>query len=354
VLRVEAATRLGAFSLDVALEVPAGSCLALAGPSGAGKTSVLRVVAGLVRPERGRVACGEEVWLDRERGVDLAPERRRCGYVFQEYALFGHLRVWQNVAYPLRGVERGERRRRALELLERFGVAHLAESRPAELSGGERQRVALARTLARAPKVLLLDEPLSALDTRTRAAAGRELGATLHEAGVPALLVTHDFFEASLLGDEVAILDRGRLVQRGHPRELASRPASAFVADFLGASVLEGTARPADGGLSLVELDGGGTVASTDVVRGRAAASVFPWEVTLEPPGTSAHGSAQNRLGGTVLSITPVGNRFRIALALPQPLGAEVTEAALERLPIRVGDRVDACWKATATRLAPL
>src|SRR3954447_14777653 len=112
--------RLGAFELDVALETPAGGCLALAGPSGAGKTSILRVVAGLVRPDEGRVTCGEAVWLDTARGVDVPPERRRCGYVFQEYALFAHLRAWQNVAYPLRGVSRDERRRRALALLDRF------------------------------------------------------------------------------------------------------------------------------------------------------------------------------------------------------------------------------------------
>ena len=214
--------------------------------------------------------------------------------------------------------------------------------------------MALARTLARAPKALLLDEPLTALDSRTRAAAARELGKALREADVPALLVTHDFAEAALLGDEVAVIDRGRLVQRGGARELASRPASAFVADFLGASVLEGNARPAQAGLTTVALDGGGVVTSTDEVRGRAAASVFPWEVTLEPQGTPAHGSAQNRLRGTVLSVTPVGNRFRVALATPQPLAAEVTEAALERLPLGVGDSVDACWKATATRLSPL
>jgi molybdate transport system ATP-binding protein len=171
---------------------------------------------------------------------------------------------------------------------------------------------------------------------------------------VPSLLVTHDFAEAALLGDEVAIIDRGRLVQRGPARELASAPASSFVADFLGASVLEGAARPAAGGLTLVELDGGGAIASTDVVHGRAAASVFPWEVTLEPPGTAQHGSAQNRLRGTVLSVTPMGNRFHVALETPQPLAADVTEASVERLPLRVGEQVDACWKATATRLTPL
>ena len=159
-LRVEARARLGALDLDVALEVAAGRCLALAGPSGAGKTSILRVAAGLLRPERGAVACGEEVWLDTARGIDLAPERRGCGYVFQEYALFGHLRAWQNVAYPLTGMPRAARRERAQELLERFGIGALADARPRTLSGGERQRVALARALARGPRALLLSVKL--------------------------------------------------------------------------------------------------------------------------------------------------------------------------------------------------
>jgi molybdate transport system ATP-binding protein len=352
-LSVEARLPLRDFELALELDLPRG-CLALAGPSGAGKTTLLRVIAGLTRPPAGRVAVNGEVWTDTAAGVFVPPEERRCGYLFQDYALFPHLSAWRNVAYALPDVPRRQRRTRAEGLLERFGVAHVAESRPAALSGGERQRVALARTLARSPKVLLLDEPLAALDPRTRGAAGRELGTTLRDAGVPAVLVTHDFFEAALLGDEVAIVDRGRLVQRGRPRELASKPASAFVADFLGASVLEGTARPATAGLTAVELDGGGKVTSTDAVRGPAAASVFPWEVTLEPPGTADHGSAQNRLHGTVLSVTPIGNRFHVALATPQPIAAEVTESALERLPLRVGDHVDACWKATATRLSPL
>jgi molybdate transport system ATP-binding protein len=352
-LCVETRLPLRDFELDLGIDL-SGGCLALAGPSGAGKTTLLRLIAGLARPVSGRVTIDGEVWTDTETGVFVAPEARSCGYLFQDYALFPHLSAWRNVAYALTHVAYRARRRRAQSMLDRFGVGHVADSRPAALSGGERQRVALARTLARTPKVLLLDEPLAALDPRTRGAAGRELATTLREADVPAVLVTHDFFEAALLGDEVAIVDRGRLVQRGRPRELASKPASAFVADFLGASVLEGTARPAGAGLTVVDLDGGGTVTSTDTVRGRAAASVFPWEVMLEPPGTADHGSAQNRLHGTVLSVTAVGNRIHVALATPQPVAAEVTEAALERLPLRVGDDVDACWKATATRLSPL
>ena len=168
-LRVAAETQLGDVALDVALEVAAGECLALAGPSGAGKSSVLRIAAGLLSPRAGRVVCGERIWLDRASGVDLPPEQRRCGFVFQDYALFPHLSAWQNVGY---GLPRRERRARALELLERFGLAHRADARPRTLSGGERQRVALARALAVRPDALLLDEPLSALDARTRAAAG--------------------------------------------------------------------------------------------------------------------------------------------------------------------------------------
>lgn len=353
-LRVEAATRLGALALDVALQVPAGACLALAGPSGAGKTSVLRVVAGLMRPERGRVTCGAEVWLDTERDVELAPESRRCGYVFQDYALFGHLRAWQNVAYPLRGVDRSERRRRALELLERFGVGHLAEERPRTLSGGERQRVAVARALARRPAALLLDEPLSALDTRTRAAGGRELASVLHETGVPALLVTHDFTEAALLGDRVGVIDDGRVIQEGTAAELAASPASAFVADFTGAVVLTGTAHHGQDGLTAVALDGGGTVLTTEPGEGPVAVSVYPWEIALAPDGSQRSGSAQNHLPVRVISVTAVGNRVRAGLAAPQPLAAELSDASAVELDLSPGSPVVATWKASATRLLRL
>ena len=350
-LRAEIRTRLGAVGLDLTFEVGPGECLALAGPSGAGKTSVLRVAAGLVRPRWGRVEANGDTWLDTERGIDVPPERRRCGYVFQEYALFPHLSAWQNVAYPLRGMRRAERRRRALELLERFGMRELADARPRTLSGGERQRVALARVLARRPAALLLDEPLSALDARTRAEASRELAAVLREVRVPALLVTHDFAEAAQLGDRVGVIDAGRVVQEGTPSELAAEPRSAFVADFTGAVVLTGTARPGREGLTEVELDGGGAVASTDPGSGPVAVSVYPWEIAIEPAGEPAHGSTRNRLPAEVLSVTTVGNRVRVSLAGAQPIVAEITLDSAERLGLRPGVRVLATWKATATRV---
>jgi molybdate transport system ATP-binding protein len=225
---------------------------------------------------------------------------------------------------------------------------------PATLSGGERQRVALARALAPRPAVLLLDEPLSALDTRTRGAAGRELAAVLREADVPALLVTHDFTEAALLGDRVAVMEHGRIAQEGTAAQLAAAPASAFVADLTGAVVLTGTARPGPGGLTVVELDGGGRVTAADAGEGRVAVSVYPWEIALEPAGTVPAGSAQNHLAAEEVTVTAIGNRVRVGLAAPQPLTAEVTGPAVERLRLAPGQRVVASWKATAARLVPL
>jgi molybdate transport system ATP-binding protein len=344
VLLVEAqAQRAG---LDVELAVPEDGCLALAGPSGAGKTTILQVVAGLFRPDRGVVRCAEELWLDTARKVNRRPEQRRCGYVFQDYALFGHLSAWRNVAY---GVPGTDRRARAHALLERFGLSARADAKPAQLSGGERQRVAVARALAREPRVLLLDEPLSALDPRTRASAARELSAVLRDTRIPALLVTHDFAEAALLGDRVGVLDAGKLVQLGSPAELSARPASAFVADFTGAVVLTGTATP--GEQTRIDLDGGGTIFSTDPGEGPVAASLYPWEIVLEL--TSAPSSAQNHLAATVVSITEVGGRARVGLRAGQPLVAEVTVTAVRELGLQPGTRVTATWKAAATRLTP-
>ena len=354
VLRVEAQTRLGALELDVALEVAAGQCLALAGQSGAGKTSVLRIVAGLVRPERGQVVAGEETWLDTARGIDVAPEHRRCGYVFQEYALFPHLTALQNVAYPLRGLSRADKRKRALELLERFGMQRLADARPRTLSGGERQRVAVARALARRPAVILLDEPLSALDARTRAGAAHELASVLAEVDVPSLLVTHDFTEAAQLGDRVGVVDAGRVVQEGTPSELAATPRSAFVADFTGPVVLTGVAAGGPDGLTRVALDGGGEAISTDHAEGPVAVSVYPWEIEILPTADVHQGSARNVLAAEVVSVTTVGKRVRVGLVASQPLAAEITQSSADKLELRAGSRVTAGWKATATRLLDL
>ena len=352
-LRAELAHAVGGIDLDVRFAVERGRCLALAGPSGAGKSTILRLLGGIVRPDRGRITCDGDVWVDTASGAWWPPERRRCGYVFQDYALFPHLSAWRNVAYGLRSKPARERRAAAMSMLERFGLADRADAKPATLSGGERQRVALARALAPSPAVLLLDEPLSALDARTRADAGRELTAILGSLDLPVVLVTHEFNEAALLGDRIGVIDRGRIIQMGSASDLAAAPASAFVADFTGAVVLTGMARGIDGGLTVVDLDGGGVARSTDRGSGRVALSVYPWEITISA-NVAADDSAQNCVRARINSVTTVGNRVRLGLSGGQPLVAEVTGKAVDELQLSPGAEVVASWKATATRLVSL
>ncbi|MEZ5062446.1 MAG: ABC transporter ATP-binding protein [Solirubrobacterales bacterium] len=353
-LRAEISLEREAFSLAAELRVEPGRRLALVGRSGAGKSTLLRAIAGLVRPEAGRISLGGSTWFDGDAGIDIPVERRRIGFVFQEYALFPNMSARANIAYGVRGAGRRERRARANDLLSVLGVAGRADARPADLSGGERQRVALARALATEPDLLLLDEPLSALDASTRSSAASELSRLLLETGTPAVLVTHDFAEAALLADRVAVLDGGRVVQEGAPAELTAAPKSAFVADLAGAVVLRGIARLAASGLTEVELAGGGVVVSTDRGEGPVAVSVFPWEIELHASAPSGEGdSALNRLAASVTGVTEFGNRARVALALPQPAVAEVTSASVQRLGLAPGTSVEVSWKATATRLTP-
>jgi ABC-type sulfate/molybdate transport systems ATPase subunit len=329
-------------SFRLSLDVELGrETLALVGPSGAGKSSVLRAIAGLLRPERGRIALGPRPWLDTEERIDLPPERRSVGLVFQEYALFPHLDVRRNVAFG--GRERVD------ELLERFRISHLARARPADLSGGERQRAALARALARDPAVLLLDEPLSALDTHTRNVVRGELAELLAELRLPTLLVTHDFEDAAALADRVGVIVDGRILQLGPAAELLAAPADAFVASFTGANLLHGTARPGADGLTEVMLDAGGAMYSADGGEGRVGLAVYPWEIALarnEPAD-----SAMNHLRGAVRSVVVLGNRVRVRVG---PLTAEITAGSADRLELREGEPVVASFKATASRLVPL
>jgi molybdate transport system ATP-binding protein len=208
----------------------------LFGPSGAGKTTLLRALAGLERPDAGRIAFGEETWFDAARGIDLPPQARKVGLLFQEYALFPHLSVAGNVGFGLAGRPREERRARIEELAASFGIADLLARRPAELSGGQRQRVALARALAPCPRLLLLDEPLSALDSPTREALREELRSLLDRSGVPAVVVTHDRAEALALGHRLAVLVDGVIRQVGPVERVFAAPADAEVARVVGAA----------------------------------------------------------------------------------------------------------------------
>jgi molybdate transport system ATP-binding protein len=302
---------------------------------------VLRVVAGLARPDAGCVALGNEPWFDAARRIDKPPEERSVGYVFQDYALFPHLSVRANVAYG--GNTRVD------ELLKRFGIDHLARARPRELSGGERQRVGLARALARDPTVLLLDEPLAALDAHTRAAVRLELQGLLRDLGLPTLLVTHDFEDAAALADRVGVLLEGRLLQLGRPAELVASPADPCVASLTGGNLLPGRARPGPDGLTEVVLDTGDAVLAAEPGTGRVGVVVQPWEVTLSRD--LPHDSALNHLRAPVSSVVPQGNRVRVRVG---PVTAEVTAASAERLGLSQGELVVASFKATAARLVPL
>ena len=332
---------LRSFDASVGLTVEPGETFALVGPSGAGKTTVLRVVAGLLRPRSGKVALDDTVWLDVDAGVCLDPDRRSVGLVFQEYALFPHLSVESNVGFGGHG--------RVSELMERFRIGHLAKARPAELSGGERQRVALARALARDPDVLLLDEPMAALDAHTRAGVRAELQELLRDLALPAILVTHDFEDAAALADRVGVIADGRILQVGPPDELVASPSDAFVASFTGGNLLHGFARPAREGLTEVVLDGGAVVFSTDPGHGRVGVVVYPWEVSIAH--SAAADSALNHVSAPIASLTAIGNRVRVRVG---PLVGEVTAASAERLGLERGQIVVASFKATGARLVPL
>jgi molybdate transport system ATP-binding protein len=237
-LAIDFEATVGTLDLAVRLETGRGP-LVLVGPNGSGKTSLLLAVLGAVRPRRGTVTLDGRALYDASRGIDVAPEERTLGYVPQDYGLFPHMTVAANVSFPLecRRIPRAARGRRVDELLTRFDVADLAARRPASLSGGERQRVALARALASSPAALLLDEPLAALDVAVRRQLRDFLAARVAALGLPAIVVTHDAADAAALGEDIAVLERGRIVQRGTLAELHAAPATEFVRELFASRV---------------------------------------------------------------------------------------------------------------------
>jgi molybdate transport system ATP-binding protein len=314
---------LRSFRLELALAI-GRETFALVGPSGAGKTSILRAVAGLACPQRGRITLDGRLLFDAAAKVDRPSEERRVGFVFQDYALFPHMTVEQNVAYG--------GRTRTPELLERFRISHLAKARPHELSGGERQRVGLARALA--------------LDPHTRAAVRVELKDVLDHLDLPVLLVTHDFHDAAVLAGRVAVIVDGRLRQTGTPSELIAAPSDAFVASFTGANLLPGRAMPGPDGLTQVTLDDGSVLYSVDEAEGSVEVAIYPWEVSVAREPT--RDSALNHVRGPITSLVRIGNRARVQVG---GLVGEVTAASAERLGLEEGDLVVASFKAAATRL---
>lgn len=347
-LVADVVARVGGFSIDVSIDVEPGSVLAVVGPNGSGKSTLLRAVTGLVPLDAGLVVIDGEVVDDPAQRIFVAPEARAIGVVFQDYLLFDHLTAVDNVAFGLRarGVARGEARRAATELLNRMGIGDHGTAFPAELSGGQAQRVALARALATDPRVLLLDEPLAALDVATKREVRRELRRHLGDFGGARILVTHDPLDAYALADRIAVLDAGRIVQQGTVAEIAAHPRSRYVADLVGTNLISGTVD--DAGLRTAA---GALVAVVADFVGPAFAVVRPTSVALSARAPDT--SARNSFPGTVDDVDRLGDRVRVGVTGPVHLTAEITGAALDRLGLSIGDEVWASVKATDIAVYP-
>ena len=326
----------------------------LFGPSGAGKTTILRSLAGLEQPNRGSIRFGNEVWFDAEARVMLAPQKRSIGYVFQDYALFPHLTVEQNVAYGLKEIQRRDRARRVETILQTVQLDGLADRKPKELSGGQQQRVALARALVREPRLLLLDEPMSALDLPTRKHVRGEFARLLRELRIPTVLVTHDWTEALSLGDQLIVMVGGKVRQIGQPQEVFGAPTDVDVARSLGVeTIVPGEIASRDGDLVAVRV---GEAFLWALDPGEEMREVYAClraeDVTLEKsPGIAA--SARNRLLGVILEIAPTGPLTHVKLDVGFPLTCAVTRQAVHELALKPEGRVIAMIKAPAVRLIP-
>jgi molybdate transport system ATP-binding protein len=321
----------------------------LFGPSGSGKTTILRCIAGLEQPERGSISLGGQTWFDADRQVSLRPQARGIGFLFQEYALFPHLTIERNIGYGLIGLDGPERRKRVAMLLEMLELTGLGVRYPHQLSAGQQQRVALARAVAPRPKLLLLDEPLSALDAPTRQTLRRELRGILTELNTPTILVTHDPLEAVALADQAVILVDGEVRQQGAVHEVFSRPVDPTVARIVGVETVEaGMVIAVTDGLARVQV---GTAELLAVAPGIAVGPVYICirgeEVTLER-GQSLQSSARNRLAGRVVSLHPEGATVRVTLDCGFPLTALVTRPSVQQLGLVEGELVSALVKAPA------
>ena len=332
----------GPLTVELDLEVADGEVLAVLGPNGAGKSTLLRVLAGLLPPDDGRVAVGGETWDDVPAGRHVPAHERRLGMVFQDHLLFPHLSVTDNVAFGLRtrGLRKPAARAAAAEWLARVGIADLGDRRPGRLSGGQAQRAALARALVGEPALLLLDEPLSALDARTRLTVRAELRRHLADFPGSTVLVTHDPVDAMALADRVVVVEEGHVVQAGTPADVSRHPRTDYVARLVGLALLPGT-----GEGTAVRLDGGGRVAVAEETAGPVFVAVRPESVALWT--TRPEGSPRNIWPARLVSATPHGSTVRCELDGEVPLVADVTATAVAELGLVPGAPVWASVKAS-------
>lgn len=349
-LDAQIALRLGTLDLQAELAVAPGELLALLGPNGAGKSTVLRCLAGLVPLDEGRIVVDGTVVDDPATDTFMEPEHREIGFVFQNYLLFEHMSVLENVAFGLRArrTPKAEARVTAHAWLERVGLADYAHQRPRALSGGQAQRAALARALATEPRLLLLDEPLAALDAGTRSSVRSDLRRHLATFEGMRILVTHDPVDAYALADRVAILDAGRIVQVGTLAEVTAHPRSRYVADLVGVNLVAGDV--VEGVLTTTT---GARVVIADAAPGASFAVIRPHSIALVrdvPVGSSP----RNTWSGIIADVDRLGDRVRVGIDGALPLVAEITTAALESLELRPGDEVFASVKATDIEVYPV
>jgi molybdate transport system ATP-binding protein len=347
-LEATAELQLGSLDLNVDLRVGSGEVLAVLGPNGSGKTTLLRALAGLLPIRSGRVALDGEVLEDTTSGTRLLPAERSVGFVFQDYLLFPHLTVIENVAFGLRsrGVAKSEARAAASNWLGTMGLQAYTKEKPGSLSGGQAQRVALARALAPNPRLLLLDEPLAALDAGTKLEVRRELSKHLGSFEGTALLVTHNPLEAAALADRLIVLENGRVIQDGTSTEVAQRPRSAYVAELVGLNLIRGK-----GFGDHVEVEDGGRLVAPSTPLGDVYAAIHPRAVALHR--SHPEGSPRNVWEGTVSGIDLEGERARVSVTGPVRVVAEVTVQALKELNLVAAGPVWVSIKATEIQVYP-
>jgi len=341
-------SRRNSFQLDVSLSVPPGRTVALLGPNGAGKSTAVAALAGLLPIDEGRITLGGVTLDDPGQGVFVPPDSRKVGVVFQDYLLFPHLTVLENVAFGLRSrnVSRAEAQARAAGWLEQMNLGGQLRMKPGSLSGGQAQRVALARALVTEPDLLLLDEPLSALDVTTRTELRRALAEHLEGFPGPRLFITHDPTEAFLLADEIHIIEQGRVTQSGTADDIRLRPRTRYAADLAGSNLVAGTA-----------LDG---AVNTDshILHIADHEISGPVLATIRPAAISVHlrepeGSPRNSWPTTVDLVEHLGERTRLRTGNPLALTIEVTEEAARSLDLVAGKRVWISIKATEITAEP-
>ena len=345
----------GPASIRVKLHRPMAtfSLTVLFGPSGAGKSTTLRCLAGLDMPDRGIIRFGDEIWFDAERNIFLPPQQRNIGYLFQDYALFPHLTVRQNVAYGLRKFSAPLRRQRIEEITSLLEIGGLEHRFPRQLSGGQQQRVALARTLVCRPRLLLLDEPLSALDAPTRHQLRRQLRHWLVQLQISTLLVTHDRSEALAFGDHLALFHAGRVCQNGPVQEVFAAPADVNAARIVGVdTIAQGRIVNISDGLATVEVGQTQLVALAPPAGAAIGSEVYicihAEGVTLEVGAALPETSARNRLVGRIRAVDREGPIVRLNLDCGFPLKALITNQAYENMGLHEWSDVVALIKATA------